>query len=167
LTIYAAATADRARPDAKGVALHENISRGRVFRSVLAIVLVALLSGCVGDDEGKSANHSPPGGSAQPPATPAPTPAPTPTSQARAATLEWTAPTTQTNGVQLADLAGYRIHYGKSAQTLDQMIEIRNASISTYVVEGLAPGTYYFAVTAFNSRNLESERSNAGKKVIS
>ena len=69
--------------------------------------------------------------------------------------------------MQLADLAGYRIHYGKSAQTLDQMIEIRNASISTYVVEGLAPGTYYFADTAFNSRNLESERSNAGKKVIS
>jgi hypothetical protein len=151
--------------------MHENISRGRVYRSVLAAVLVALLSGCLGDDEDKSANQSPPGGSAAPPASPAPTPAPTPapapTSQARAATLEWTAPTTQTNGVQLADLAGYRIHYGKSAQTLDQTIEIRNASISTYVVEGLAPGTYYFAVTAFNSRNLESERSNAGKKVIS
>ena len=149
--------------------MHENISRGRVYRSVLAAVLVAVLSGCVGDDEDKSANQSPAGGSAPPPATPAPTPAPAPppSAQARAATLEWTAPTTQTNGVQLADLAGYRIHYGKSAQTLDQTIEIRNASISTYVVEGLAPGTYYFAVTAFNSRNLESERSNAGMKVIS
>jgi hypothetical protein len=148
--------------------MHENISRGRVYRRVLAVVLVALLSGCVGDDDDKSANQNPPGGSAAPPATPAPTPAPAPppTSLARAATLEWTAPTTQTNGVQLADLAGYRIHYGKSAQTLDQTIEIRNASISTYVVEGLAPGTYYFAVTAFNSRNLESERSNAGKKDI-
>ena len=147
----------------------ENISRGRVYRWVLAAVLVALLSGC-GDDEDKSANQSPPGGSAPPPATPAPTPtpapAPPPTSQARAATLEWTAPTTQTNGAQLADLAGYRIHYGKSARTLDQTIEIRNASISSYLVEDLAPGTYYFAVTAFNSRNLESERSNAGKKTI-
>jgi hypothetical protein len=145
--------------------MHENISRGRVYRRVLAAFLVALLSGC-GDDEDKSANQSPPGGSAPPPAAPAPTPAPPPTSQARAATLEWTAPTTQTNGGQLADLAGYRIHYGKSAQTLDQTIEIRNPSISTYVVESLAPGTYYFAVTAFNSRNLESERSNAGKKEI-
>ncbi|HET9444864.1 MAG TPA: fibronectin type III domain-containing protein, partial [Steroidobacteraceae bacterium] len=100
-------------------------------------------------------------------AVPAPSPSPTPTpSQARAATLEWTMPTTQTNGEQLADLAGYRIHYGKTAQTLDQTISIANASISTYVVEGLAPGTYYFAVTAFNSRNLESERSNAGMKQI-
>ena len=151
--------------------MHENTDRGRGYRWVLAAILMATLSGCGGDDEEKSAGQSPaPGGSAPPPAVPIPAPPPTspapPPSQARAATLEWTAPTTQTNGAQLADLAGYRIHYGKSAQTLDQTIEIRNASISTYLVEDLAPGTYYFAVTAFNSRNLESERSNAGKKDI-
>jgi hypothetical protein len=76
-------------------------------------------------------------------------------------------PTTQTNGSTLADLAGYRIHYGKSAGALDQTIEIRNPSVSRYVIEGLKPGTYYFAVTAFNARNHESERSNAGMKGIS
>jgi hypothetical protein len=150
--------------------MHENTYRGRGYRWVLAAILMAMLSGCGGDDEEKSTSQSPPpGGSAPPPAVPTPPPPSSPTpppSQARAATLEWTAPTTQTNGAQLADLAGYRIHYGKSATTLDQTIEIRNASISTYMVEGLAPGTYYFAVTAFNSRNLESERSNAGKKDI-
>jgi hypothetical protein len=132
---------------------------------------MAMLSGCGGDDEDKSTSQSPPpGGSAPPPAVPTPAPPPSsptpPPAQARAATLEWTVPTTQTNGSQLADLAGYRIHYGKSPTTLDKSIEVRNASISTYVVEGLAPGTYYFAVTAFNSRNMESERSNAGKKEI-
>ena len=151
--------------------MYENTDRGRGYRWVLAAILMATLSGCGGDDEEKSASQSPaPGGSAPPPAVPIPAPPPTspapPPAQARAATLEWTAPTTQTNGAQLADLAGYRIHYGKSATTLDHTIEIRNASISTYMVEGLAPGTYYFAVTAFNSRNLESERSNAGKKDI-
>ena len=149
--------------------MHENTHRGRAYRWVLAAILMAMLSGCGGDDDEKSANQSPtPGGSAPPPAVPTPAPPPAsptpPPAQARAATLEWTAPTTQTNGAQLADLAGHRIHYGKSANTLDHTIEIKNASISTYVVEGLAPGTYYFAVTAFNSRNLESERSNAGKK---
>jgi hypothetical protein len=50
--------------------------------------------------------------------------------------------------------------------SLDETIEIRNPSISSYVVEGLAPGTYYFAVTAFTSHNHESERSNAGMKQI-
>ena len=142
--------------------MHKNI-----YRWVLAAVLMATLCGC-GDDEEKSAHHSPtaPGGSAPPPApAPSPTPAP-PIAQARAATLEWTVPTTQTNGAMLADLAGYRIHYGKSAGVLDKTIEVRNPTISSYVVEGLAPGTYYFAVTAFTSRNRESERSNAGRKQI-
>src|SRR5262245_10265262 len=141
--------------------MHENI-----YRWVFAAVLMAMLSGC-GDDEEKSANQSPsaPTGGVPAPA-PAPSPAPPPVSQARAATLEWTVPTTQTDGEVLADLAGYRIHYGKSASTLDKTIEVRNPSISSYVVEGLSPGTYYFAVTAFTSRNHESERSTAGRKQI-
>ncbi len=147
--------------------MHKNLSRGRAYRWVLATVLVAMLCGC-GDDDKKAQSVGqsppPPSGSAPPPAPPPPSPPPT--SQARAATLEWTAPTTQTNGATLGDLAGYRIHYGKSTRALDQTIEIKNPSVSTYVVEGLAPGTYYFAVTAFNSRNMESERSNAGKKDI-
>jgi type IV pilus biogenesis protein CpaD/CtpE len=143
--------------------MHENIYRGRGYRWVLAAVLMAMLCGCGDDDEEKTSSI--PAGSSPPPA-PAPDPAPPPTSQARAATVEWTAPTTQTNGATLADLAGYRIHYGLSANALTQTIEIKNPSVSTYVVEGLAPGTYYFAITAFSSRNLESERSNAGMKQI-
>lgn len=128
---------------------------------VLAAVLLAVLSGCGGDKENRSVSPSPtPGGGAAPP--PSPTPAP----QSRAASVEWTIPTTQTDGATLADLAGYRIHYGKSASSLDTTIEVRNPSVSSYVIEGLTPGTYYFAVTAFTSRNLESERSNAGRKEI-
>ena len=146
--------------------MHENIYRGRAYRWVLAAVLMAMLCGC-GDDEEKSARQSPtPPTGGVPAPTPAPSPAPPPISQARAATLEWTVPTTQTDGAMLADLAGYRIHYGKSASTLDKTIEVRNPTVSSYVVEGLAPGTYYFAVTAFTSRNHESERSNAGRKQI-
>ncbi len=130
---------------------------------LLAAVLLAALSGCGDDEESKTAGQAPAsGGNAPPPPT-----VPAPSSQPGAATLEWTMPTTQTDGATLADLAGYRIHYGKSADSLDQTIEIRNPSVSSYVIEGLAPGMYYFAVTAFNSRNHESERSNAGRKEIS
>jgi hypothetical protein len=150
--------------------MQENIYRSRAYRWVLAAVLMAMLSGCGGDDEEKSASQTPAGGSAPAPSAPAPTPAPAPvpppTAESKTATLEWTPPTTQTDGSTLADLAGYRIHYGKSALALDQVIEVRNPSLSTYMVEGLAPGTYYFAVSAFNSRNMESERSNAGTKQI-
>jgi hypothetical protein len=148
--------------------MYENEYRGRVQRGVLVAVLLAMLCGCGDDDEKKSASQTPlPGGSAPPPASPAPPAPPPPSSQPGAATLEWTMPTTQTNGSTLADLAGYRIHYGKSAAALDQTVEIRNPSVSRYVIEGLKSGTYYFAVTAFNARNHESERSNAGMKEIS
>jgi hypothetical protein len=148
--------------------MYENRDRGRALCWVAAAALLAMLSGCGGDDENKSASQAPPPGASPAPAPapqPAPPPAP-PTSTPGAATLEWTPPTTQTNGAALVDLAGYRILYGKSASSLDTTIEIRNPSVSTYVVEGLKPGTYYFAVTAFNARNHESERSNAGMKKI-
>jgi hypothetical protein len=160
--------------------MYEKEYRGRAHRGVLVAVLLAMLCGCGDDNENKSASQAPPpppGGSAPPPASPAPPapppanpapPAPAPpSSQPGAAILEWTVPTTQTNGSTLADLAGYRVHYGKSAGALDQTIEIRNPSVSRYVIEGLKPGTYYFTVTAFNARNHESERSNAGMKDIS
>jgi hypothetical protein len=130
---------------------------------LLAAVLLAALSGCGDDEESKSAGQGPAPGSNSPPPPTAPAPIPQP----GAATLEWTVPTTQTNGSTLADLAGYRIHYGKNVAALDKTIEIRNPSVSSYVIEGLAPGTYYFAVTAFTSRNHESDRSNAGRKEIS
>jgi hypothetical protein len=34
------------------------------------------------------------------------------------------------------------------------------------VVNGLAPGTYYFAVVAFNSEGTDSPDSNVGSKTI-
>jgi hypothetical protein len=136
----------------------KNILRVRAYRWVVAAVLVAMLGGCGGEDESKSASQAP-GGNAPPSIPP-------PISQPGAATLEWTVPTTETDGSTLADLAGYRIHYGKNVAALNTTIEILNPTVSSYVIENLEPGTYYFAVTAFNSRNHESERSNAGKKEI-
>jgi hypothetical protein len=144
--------------------MHENKVRGRGCRWMLAAVLLALLAGCH-DDEKKTAGNAPPPAGNAPPSLPAP-PAPAPVPQARAATLEWTVPTTATDGSTLANLAGYRIYYGKSVLSLTTVIEIRNPSVSTYVIEDLTPGTYYFAVTAFTTHNHESERSNAGRKEV-
>ena len=80
------------------------------------------------------------------------------------ATLSWTAPTENTDGSTLSNLAGYRIRYGTSAGALTQTILIDNASVTTYVVEDLAPATWYFAVTAVNSTGSESAYSNVANK---
>ena len=82
------------------------------------------------------------------------------------ATLSWTAPTENTDGSTLANLAGYRIRYGTSAGALTSTIVIDNASVTTYVVENLAPARWYFAITAVNSVGAESNYSNVADKQI-
>ena len=73
-----------------------------------------------------------------------------------AATLSWTPPTQNTDGSALTNLAGYRILYGTSPTSLSQTVEIANAGVTTYVIENLSPGTYYFAVRAYTSTGAES-----------
>lgn len=82
------------------------------------------------------------------------------------ATLSWTAPTENTDGSTLANLSGYRIRYGTNAASLTQTITIDNVSVTTYVVENLAPATWYFAVTAVNAAGVESAYSNVANKQI-
>lgn len=127
-------------------------------RALTLLALAAiLLTGC--NDE-RSADTQPAG---EAPA-PAPLPAP-PVTLSDSATLEWLAPTTTTDGSPLDHLVGYRIYYGTDVTHLQKTIEVRNPGVLTYVVENLAPGTYYFAVTALTTHG-ESKRSNAGRKII-
>lgn len=79
---------------------------------------------------------------------------------AAAVTLSWSAPTQNTDGTALTDLAGYRIYYGVNSSSLGNVIEISNPSVSTYVVEGLTPDIWYFASTALNSQGQESDFSS-------
>jgi hypothetical protein len=64
------------------------------------------------------------------------------------------------------NVSGYLIHYGTSATALAQTIEIDNPTVDNYVVEGLAPGTYYFAVRAFTSSGGQGELSNVVEKRV-
>ena len=82
------------------------------------------------------------------------------------ATLSWTPPTSNTDGSALTNLAGYVVMYGRSADNLSQAIEIDNASISTYVVDSLPTGTWYFAVVSVNSQGIWSQLSNVTSKTV-
>jgi hypothetical protein len=74
-------------------------------------------------------------------------------------TLGWVAPTQNSNGTPITDLAGYKIHYGTMSQDYTQEVAIKNPSLSRYVVDSLPSGTYYFAITAYNSKGIESALS--------
>lgn len=83
------------------------------------------------------------------------------------ATLSWTAPTQNSDGTTLTNLAGFEVRYGRSASNLDQSVTLNNPSLSSYVVENLSTGTWYFAVVAVNSAGVTSSLSNTSNKTIS
>lgn len=82
------------------------------------------------------------------------------------ATLSWMPPTTNTDGSSLRNLAGYRVYWGPSAGNMTSSVAIASPGLTSYVVDNLAPGTYYFAVAAVNSSGAESALSNAASKTI-
>jgi hypothetical protein len=92
-------------------------------------------------------------------------PSPSPPRTGTAA-LSWTAPTQNTDGTPLTNLAGYHVYFGTDSSNLTQFIDIAGATSVRYVVTGLAPGTYYFAVSAYNELGLEGARSNVVSKTI-
>lgn len=82
-------------------------------------------------------------------------------------TLSWSPPTQNTDGTTLMDLAGYRIYYGTAQGNYPNSIVLDNQpGISTYVVENLTPGTYYFVSTAVNDQGMESNYSNVAQKMV-
>ncbi len=83
------------------------------------------------------------------------------------ATVSWVAPTQNSDGSPLTNLAGYNIYYGTDASAMTQTIQVANAAALKYVVTGLATGTtWYFAVTSYTSSGQESARSPTSSKTI-
>ena len=81
-------------------------------------------------------------------------------------TLSWTPPTTNADGSAIADLAGYRIYFGRSAGALNEMAVLNNAGLTRYVLDNLSPATWYFSMTSYNSSGIESARSSVVSKTV-
>lgn len=82
------------------------------------------------------------------------------------ATLSWTPPTENSDGSALTDLAGYQVYYGQSQDNLNKTVTLNNASLSTYVVENLGSGTWFFALVAVNTHGTTSVFSSVATKTI-
>jgi hypothetical protein len=82
------------------------------------------------------------------------------------ATLSWQPPTQNSDGSPLTDLAGYRIRYGTASSALSNSVDVANAGVTSAVIEGLSPATWYFAVVAYNAAGVESDLSSIAQKTI-
>jgi len=66
----------------------------------------------------------------------------------------------------VTDLAGYHIYYGTTQGALDKVIDVPGAKTTEYEISNLSSGTYYFAVSAYNSLGVDSTDSNEESKTI-
>ena len=130
----------------------------KLFCLVLIILLLVLLPACGG---GGGTSGAASGGSAA-----ASVGGSTLAAGTLSTTLNWNAPVTNVDKSTLKDLAGFKIYYGTSSGKYTQVIKVPlsacdlSAGTCAYQVQGLAAGTYYFAITALDSYNHESDYSN-------
>jgi hypothetical protein len=75
------------------------------------------------------------------------------------ATLDWTPPTENTDGSVLTNLAGYNVRYGTSPDKLTRVDKLANPGLTSYVVDNLSTGTWYFAISSYAANGAESSNS--------
>jgi hypothetical protein len=96
--------------------------------------------------------------SSSPPSPPPPT--------AGSATLTWSAPTQDAAGAQLRDLAGFRVYYSRTLGSYGTPRTISNPGVTSFTIDNLSAGTWYFVVTAYDTSGNESVYSNTASKTI-
>ena len=82
------------------------------------------------------------------------------------AELSWLAPSQNTDGTALTDISGYHIHLSTDPNSLGTVLDVADATATSYTVTKLTPGTWYFAISAYNSDGADGELSNIGSKTI-
>ena len=78
--------------------------------------------------------------------------------------LSWETPVSLADGRPLADLSGFNIYYGKSPLGYSEVID--TGDVRTYTLQNMPAGTYYFAITAYDSAGNETDFSPEVKKSI-
>ncbi len=108
----------------------------KIFAVFYVLLIVAILAGCSSGGSGNVQISS----------------------SGKNVSLAWIAPTTNTDKSQITDLAGYKVYYGTASGNYSKILNVGN--VLNYTVISLPPGTYYFAITCYNSYGSESNYSN-------
>jgi Putative Ig domain len=82
------------------------------------------------------------------------------------ATLNWSIPTTNTDGTPVTDLAGFTVYYGSSASSLNHSVRVPSATQTSYTLDNLAAGTWYFGIAAYTTVNTQSAMSSVKSTAI-
>jgi len=130
----------------------------RAAQLALAALMCTVLAACGGSGSSPDANSAQstnPFGSSASGATSSSAPT------NKSITLSWSPPTRNSDGSSLTNLAGYTLHYGTASQDYTGSIEITSPTETSYVLSdsNFPPGTYYFAISAYNAQQVSSSLS--------
>ncbi len=84
---------------------------------------------------------------------------PAPPVASNSATLSWTAPIQRTDGSALTGLSGFKIYYGQISRSYSQTQTVAGGTATSAIVQNLAAGTWFFALSAIDSAGAESSQS--------
>jgi hypothetical protein len=82
------------------------------------------------------------------------------------AMVAWTPPTQYSDGTFITDLAGHRVYYGTDPNALTRIIDVPGTAYNEQYIDNLDPGTWHFAVSAYNKKGAESKKSSIKSKTI-
>lgn len=81
--------------------------------------------------------------------------------------LDWTAPTLNTDGSPLTDLASFDIYYGTTqGGPYDNVEVIDDETQTSATIAPLTVGTWCFVITASNANGVESDQSNEACQIL-
>ncbi len=137
------------------------VGLARIARLALAALICAGLAACNDSAASQSGNSPATSSAASTSAAAATSAASASTATNKSITLSWSPPTENSDGSSLNDLAGYTLHYGTASQDYTGTIEITSPTETSYVVSDstFPPGTYYFAISAYNAQQVSSSMS--------
>lgn len=123
------------------------------FLTFVLIILTLAVAGCVagGGSGGGSSSGSDSGSGGD-----------------ASAHLSWVAPTSREDGspMNLSDIEKYEIHYGTSSGSYTNTVTVSDPQVTERTVNGLHPGTYYFAMRVYDSDGLASRFSDEYKATV-
>jgi hypothetical protein len=68
--------------------------------------------------------------------------------------------------LSLADIDGYRIYYGPSANNYPNRLEVSDGTAQSAIITELPVGPYYIVMTTYDVRGLESAYSSMVTKNV-
>jgi len=93
----------------------------------------------------------------------------TPDTEARTdINLSWAAPSQREDNepISLSEIAGYKVYFGTARRNYTSNVNINDGTADGYTFNNLSAGTYYFALTTYDTAGRESQYSAEVKIIV-